>query len=96
MCLCSAILHNYSIVTNTRELMKKSIVLIVAALLCAPAIAREKSKDYTTTNGDGTYSCSGTSAACAQVNQQRNAIWEQRQRDRERESIQKQQERRNR
>ena len=67
--------------------MKKIITLIVAALLCAPAIARDKErdKDYITQNGDGTYSCSGKSTACAQINQQRDMAFQQRDREHRRE-----------
>ncbi len=62
--------------------MKKIIALIMAVLLSAPAISKEK-KDYIVQNGDGTYTCSGSSAACAQINQQHNATWEQRDRERQ-------------
>ena len=66
--------------------MNKAIALLVGVLLCTSAFAKDKEKkDYIVGNGDGTYSCSGSSASCAQVNQQRNAIWEQRDRERQRE-----------
>ena len=74
--------------------MKKTIALLSFALLCASAIARDKErKDYIVGNGDGTYSCSGSSTACAQVNQQRNATWEQRDRERQRDADRRREER---
>ena len=66
--------------------MNKTVVLLIGVLLCTSAISRDKEKkDYIVGNGDGTYSCSGSSSTCALVNQQRNAMWEQRDRERQRE-----------